>query len=102
MYKYNQFQKRDGSIANKVFFNGEIVTEENEVHFRILENLKKIQSSDKFPQYSSAVPFPALEPLSETEMYSLLKDLWTGKAFSIDCISDCISKRNIRMMWYEC
>ena len=79
MYKYNHFQKRIRSIVDKVLFNGEVVIEESEVHFRILENLKKIQSSDKFSHYSAAVPFPTLALLRE----ALLKGLWSGKALRL-------------------
>ena len=89
--KYHLYEKRDGSIVNRVLGeNGEVITDPKKVASTLIEVLKDIQLSDKFTQYAGNLPFPELPPLDEEEVASLLSKLATGKAISFDLFSDML------------
>ena len=91
--KYHLYEKRDGSIVNKILTcNGEILTDPKKVASSLIEVLKDIQLSEKFVQYSGNLPFPDLPPLTEGEVWHLLSKLATGKALSFDLFSDMLLK----------
>jgi len=60
VFKYNQYERRDGSVADKVMVGDEIISDSKEVNKLIVEHLKSIQWDDKFPDYTSTIPFPQL------------------------------------------
>ena len=89
--KYHLYEKRDGSIVNRILGNDEkIITDPKEVASTLIGVLKEIQFSDKFTQYSGDLPFPDLPPLKKKEVLSLLSTLSTGKAISFDLFSDML------------
>ena len=91
--KYHLFEKRDGSIVNKVLGDeGEVITDPKKVSAALIEVLKDIQLSDKFDHYLGNIPFPDLPTLEEDEVNHLLSKLATGKALSFDLFSDMILK----------
>jgi len=94
VFKYNQFEKRDGAIANSVQVEGRIVDEENEVNRLIMDSLRRTQLDPRFPCYSGLLPFPNLGIPSEEELEFLLNRLWPGKAITGDCISDDIFSKD--------
>jgi hypothetical protein len=96
VYKYNQFEPRDGSIVNKVIVNGNIVAEEDEVNRLIMDNLKNIQMNAKFPTYAEPFPFPKLDELTIEEMETILKRMYPGKAIATDFVTDDIFDKGIR------
>jgi len=90
VFKYNQFERRDGSIADRVVNGGHVITEESDVNRLIMENLKSIQVNETYPSYEGHIPFPKLGCLSKHEVEDVLKRFYPGKAFTDDCISDDI------------
>ena len=90
VFKYNQFEKRDGSIVDRVLHDDNLITDTAYVNRLIMEKLRGLQVSDKFPSYNGYIDFPKLEPLVEGELESLLSRFFPGKAFTDDCISDDI------------
>jgi len=45
VYKYNQFERRDGSIVSKVLEENAIVSDEKQVNRLLIEHLMSIQRS---------------------------------------------------------
>ena len=63
VYKYHEYQRRDGAIIDRVLeANGEVVTDEDQVHVRILEALKELQVKNDEPTYEKLEPFSAMDP----------------------------------------
>ncbi len=96
VYKYNMFEKRDGSIATRVIVDGEVVQDESMVHKHIMDALKLIQVDSRFPTYPEQHAFPVLENLTDDDLNNLLNRLWPGKAITTDCIHDSIFKKDNR------
>ena len=90
VFKYNQFERRDGSIADKVVQDGQVITEEADVNRLIMENLKSIQVNKAYPSYEGYIPFPKLGCMSKQDVEDVLRRFYHGKAFTDDCISDDI------------
>ena len=79
VFKYNQFEKRDGAIVSCVKVNGEVIKDDAVMNKLIMDHLKKVQVNVKFPIYHEPVPFPKLPVLTEDEMKQVLEKLWPGK-----------------------
>jgi len=91
VYKYQEYQKKDGSIINKVLdLEGKVITEEDHVNKLVIEALKSIQLKEDEPQYTKPEPFPKLPPVTEDEMESMLDHLSTNKAIAYDGMTDTI------------
>lgn len=91
VYKYNQYEKRDGSIVNKIMLeDNRVVTNPEEVAQSIIESLKEIQTKRDEPEYTNEVPFPKLSPLDSEELEAILRKLGTNKAISYDGVSDVL------------
>lgn len=89
--KFNEFQRRDGSIINRVQReDGSVTYDQDEVNRLIIANLQKIQTSDQEPKYTDNTPYPLLQPLSTNEMDYILSKLFAGKATSFDGVSDIL------------
>ncbi len=96
VYKYNLFEKRDGSIDTKILVDDLIITNEQDVHKHIINALKSIKVNEKFPKYDQPKPFPVLANLTDNELDDLIGRLWSGKAITIDCVTDDIFKKEFR------
>ena len=97
--KFHEFQRRDGSIITKVRAeDGTIVTDQDEVQKLVLENLRRLQTSETEPQYSEPHPFPNLTPLSTTEMDYILSKIYDGKAIAFDGITDTLFSKDNKSM----
>ena len=85
VYKYNQYEKRDGSVVNKVALDDNTtVTQTEEVAKAIIDSLKTLQIKEDEPQYKSEIPFPKLSDLKTGELESILQGLSTNKATAYD------------------
>ncbi len=96
VYKYNMFEKRDGTIANQVLIDEKTIINDNAVHKSIVDALKSIQVNPNFPIYDKPEQFPTLENLTSGGMDDLLRRLWSGKAITTDCVTDDIFKEEFR------
>ena len=101
--KYNQFEKRDGSIVSKIQLpNGSIINDSDKVNKQIIEQLKKVQTLDSEAKYSEEIPFPKLPRITSpnkdsknrssefSEIERLMKKMSINKATSYDGLSDKI------------
>jgi len=90
--KYNQFEKRDGSIFSNVIDGDKIITDEAQVHKLLIESLKLIQRDITRPMYEelTPIPFPNLKPVTKEEMKQILKIITRNKALAGDLVSDSI------------
>ena len=61
VYKYNQFEKRDGAIVTCVKVNNDVERDEHKVNKLVMDNLRRIQVDERFPMYQS--PFHSLRCL---------------------------------------
>ena len=67
--KFHEYNRRDGSIINRVLKEDKSVTSEiDEVNKLVLDNLKSIQTKDDQPLYTNTTPFPNLQLISQSEM----------------------------------
>ena len=97
VYKFHEFNRRDGSIINKVRReDGTVTYEEGEVHNLLIQNLKKIQTKEDEPKYEKPLPFSVLPSLSHQEMEDIANTLSHGKALSNDNVSDIIFAKGHR------
>ena len=92
IYKYNQFDKRDGSIVSKVLEGEVVVNDEKQVNALLIEHLKSVQwdPSQRIYEENPPEPFPVLEAPSIEEMNEILGIITTNKAFTADLVSDSI------------
>ncbi len=92
VYKYGQYEKRDGSIVSKVKDGNIIITDEKRVNELLLQHLKSIQyNSDVMDcEGDSGIEFPKLKPLTKEEMRAILMNISTNKALAGDLVSDVI------------
>ena len=91
VYKYHEYDKKDGSIVNKIKLDdGTIITDQEEVNHIIIEELKKQQVVENEPQYDNPIDFPKLPPLNESEMMEIVGRLSTNKAIAYDGITDIL------------
>jgi len=97
VFKYHEYNRRDGSIINKVVeSNGTVIVEKEEVDKKVVEALKSIQLKMDQPYYDVHEPFPRLEEPSEEETEDLFNQLSVNKAISFDGVTDIIFGRNWR------
>jgi len=101
--KYNQYSKRDGEIVNKIQLDdGTIVTKLEDVNKIIIEQLKKIQTSETEPKYDEELPLPKLPKLevenadekNNSHMERILKRMSINKAIAFDGFSDTVFRLN--------
>ena len=89
--KFHEYNRRDGSIINKVIKEDKSVTSNtDEVNRLVLDNLKNIQTKDDQPFYTQEIPFPEYQLISHSELDYILSKLFQGKAITYDGISDCL------------
>jgi len=97
VYKYHEFNRRDGSIIDKIRRDdGTVTYEEEEVHKLLIENLKNTQLKENEPIYKEPLPFPVLPILDQQEMVDIVSKISHGKALSVDGVSDIIFAKNQR------
>jgi len=97
VYKYHEYQRRDGAIINRVKDEeGNVVIDEKEVHKLVLSKLQSIQVKDGEPKYDEPIPFPKLGPPSRGEMFDMLHQLSTGKATAFDGVTDVIFEKVLK------
>jgi len=92
IYKYNQFEKRDGSIVDKVIDGDEIIKDEKSVNALLIGHLRSIQRDPSHYLYdeNSPTPFPVMSTPSMEEMSEILSIITTNKALTADFVSDSI------------
>ena len=91
--KYHLYEKRDGGIINQVISDEGVITNiPKEVNEQLAKTIEEIQISDKWP-YLAEKPFPKLPNLSQDQLKNLMERLPSGKAITLDGITDSIFKR---------
>ena len=92
IYKYDQIEKRDGSIVSKVLEGDIVISEEKEVNRLLIEHLKSVQRDPRLHLYEEAppVPFPKLGLVPYEEMNVILGVITRNKALGGDLVSDAI------------
>ena len=93
--KYHTFEKRDGSIINKVLVNGSIVTLDKEVNAHLKEALEILTGKDSEPTYRKSSQFPRLPMITKETLVELAKGLKKNKAIANDFIEDTSIYENI-------
>ena len=68
VFKYNQFERRDGSIVDRMLHDDKLVMEEAVVNRLVMDNLKNLQVDAKYSNYTGYIPFPKLDPLGVDEI----------------------------------
>jgi len=96
VYKYNQFERRDGAMASVVKVGDAVIRNEDEVNRLIMDSLKKVQVDERSSMYSGPLPFPYLPDLNPEELECVFRKLWPGKAITTDCIGDNIFGKECR------
>jgi hypothetical protein len=98
--KYNQFEKRDGSIVSKIQISDqEVITDIEKVEEIIITQLKKIQTLESEPKYDHELQFPKLPRLEGTydtnedvednsETNQIMMRMSVNKAIAYDGMSD--------------
>ena len=95
IFKYDQFNSRDGSIVSSVLVNGEIINDPNSVNSLLISVLKHIQYNDSKPLPSN-IPFRDLPTLSVEESLCLVQRMATNKALAFDLMSDVIFSKGLQ------
>jgi len=81
--KYDQFYKRDGSIAQNLRTqDGSIITDKDQVSKLIIESLKNIDKHLIQKQPHMTKELPELPPITEEELQKTLKHISTKKALT--------------------
>jgi len=79
VYKYNQYERRDGSVISVVLDkDGRMVADRNEVDKLIIDKLKEIQLVEKEPFYTEPIDFPKLSKLSDSSTLEILDTFYYG------------------------
>ncbi len=101
IYKYHQYDRKDGSVVNKLLLPDDKVIEgQNNVSKLLIEEMKKIQITKDEPSYNSYIPFPELPLLNDIECKEIMENISTNKALALDGVSDIIfNQENIN---YSC
>jgi hypothetical protein len=86
--KYSNFEKRDGSIINKIDVDGEIVTNADEVNKLLKETMQELGGDEKHSSFRPRITFPHLEPLTVTEVQKLAANISRAKALANDMVED--------------
>ncbi len=86
--KYSNFEKRDGSIINKIDADGEIVTNTKEVNKLLKETMQELCGEEQKSSFRVRDTFPHLEPLSITELKALVASISRSKALADDMVED--------------
>jgi hypothetical protein len=90
-FKYHEFDKRDGSIVNKILLeDGSIEHRKEEVDKLLLGVMKKAQLKEDQPMYNEPIPFPTLPKLTYEECQEIIDKISHGKAIAFDGVSDCL------------
>ena len=96
VFKFHEYDRKDGSIVNKIQTeDGNIIFEKNEVSRILIETLQSQQTLEHEPKYEDPIKFPSLEPLTNDECLNLIKELSFNKAITTDGISDIIFKPDL-------
>jgi len=98
--KYNQYERRDGSIVNRIqLADNEIIYDTEKVEEIIIQQLERIQTCVHEPQYTHELPFPKLPDMKgtfnkdiedTTETNDIMRMMSVNKAMAYDCLSDKI------------
>ncbi len=107
IYKYHQYDRKDGSVVNKLLLPDDKVIEgQNKVSKLLIEEMKKIQITNDEPSYNSYIPFPELPLLTDIECKEIMENISTNKALALDRVSDIIfNQENINysiIRYLEC
>lgn len=95
MFKYHEFERRDGSIVNRILLpDGSIESQQDEVNKALIDVMRKAQLLETEPKYDKPTPFPRLRPLTFQEALEVVNTISTGKAIAFDGISDIMFQGN--------
>lgn len=93
--KYHLYEKRDGGIINQVITDeGKITNTPKEVNEHLAKTIEEIQIDNRW-EYLEEKPFPVLSKLSEEQMIKLIEGLSSGKAITLDGMTDSIFQKQI-------
>ena len=93
VFKYDQIDKRDGSIISVIKDDSnKIITDPELVNKQLMLTMKELQLNLSHPQPSN-VEFPVLPEKTLPEMKLILNKLWQGKAIAWDGVTDSIFKK---------
>jgi hypothetical protein len=91
VFKYQLYEKRDGSIVNAVIDDsGLIISDPEKVNAMLIKRMKEIQFDESLPGYCENGRFHTLEPISIQKFRKITQRLTVGKALSLDLISDVV------------
>jgi len=92
VYKYNEYEKRDGSLVTKVREGDVIIADEKSVNKELMKHLMSIQRDPDRGLYEDQplIPFPMLGSSTVDEMREMLGIITTHKALTGDLISDVL------------
>lgn len=94
IYKYHQYDRRDGSIVNKILLpSGEIVEDQERVSKILIEEMKNIQITNQESLYDTYIPFPTLPVLSDKECKEIMMSISHNKAIAFDGVTDILFTR---------
>ena len=85
---YSGFEKRDGSIINKVIVDEIIIIDQEKVSIYLKQSLQKLCGNQDEPTFHRQHIFPNLKELSIYEIRDLVKQLSRNKATCEDFIDD--------------
>ncbi len=98
VYKYGQYEKREGSIVNKIQEEDKIISDVDLVNKALIGHLKTVQFSLGQKQYTddNMAPFSFLNPPSNQEMHDILDAISIHKALAGDLVSDIVLEREYK------
>ena len=96
-YKYHEYDKRDGSIVNKLLLpDNQIEFNKAEIDKLLLGVMKTAQLKHDQPLYDKPIPFPVLPELTYEEYHQILSGISHEKAMAYNGVTDDIfTKENI-------
>ena len=94
--KYHTFEKRDGSVMNKVLVNDQIITDSVKVNHHIKNALEILTGKDNEPTYQKSKDFPNLPPLTIPQIQELVNILKQNKAIANDFMEDSTLFSNVQ------
>jgi len=97
MFKYDHFDKRDGSIICSIRSDEseELIIDKNEVDRRLMQTIKELQLDVSKPQPQN-LAFPKMEVKGMEEMKKILERISSGKAIAWDAVTDSIFQKSWR------
>lgn len=99
IYKYDHFDKRDGSVISSIKTinkdNEELITNHKEVNKQLILTIKELQFDASKPLPKN-LDFPEMKSRDIDEMKDILKRLSSGKAIAWDALTDSIFSKTWR------